>query len=503
MVEQTIIKYGIKWISIILLSTGFYLKAEADGRLVVEKDTFYLMSTCPLCKVPNLEKQVGFGYDALWRLERNILYLEQITRRGQEVDLKTIFKDYLKKGAVVASWFSGELQAGKGKVVTDFTMPQNSRYEQERRYRLENGKVVAQEVIANTRKEATVDLEKTWYSIFNPDHLPWGEDNYLLIDFLPWEDGSLQDIRVVYMDEELGEDSPFVREAKACAALLPDWTVVTIEGKIQPVQLFYDRSWKEGVQDQVAEEHPQNSLALESKTYTLLANPLLQDMNVFSAVRRELKGEFDKHAPQGCSASWKVEDGQLFLTGIRGEKTGKEIPLSLIGPGNNGKAVPATWFTGKLWGRSGSLAYSRYGLKNLYENEAVLYIREGKVLGMAQYDNFTVPGDTAVENAMDRTIQASPEWKRFPELKGCMIHGSFTIFPRLDGMVQRIELESLTVTKTDGQGKEIRLEEIEDETHPYVETFKNLLEQLHALEIRIVHGEIQPLSWVTRITVME
>lgn len=488
--EQTIIKYGIKWISIILLSTGFCLKAEADGRLIVEKDTFYLVSHCPLCEVPDLEKQLGFGYDALWRLERNTLYLDRIISRGQEIDLKTVFKDYLKKDAVAASWFTGELHAGKGKVVTDSKMPPDNRYEQERKYQLKNGKVVAQEAIANTRKEATVDLEKTWYSIFNPDNLPWGVDNYLLIDFLPREDGSLQDIQVVYMDEELGEDSPFAWEAKACAALLPDWTVVTIEGKIQPVQLFYDRNWKEGVQGRVAEEYSQNSLALESKTYTLLANPLLQDMNLFSVVRRELKGEFDKHAPQGCSTSWKVEDGQLFLTGIWGGKTGKEIPLSLIEPGNDGKAVPATWFTGKLWGRSSSPAYSRYGLKNLYENEAVLYIREGKVLGMAQYDNFMVLGDTAVENAVNRAIQASPEWKRFPELKGCTIHGFFTIFPRLDGTVQRIELEKLVVTKTDGQGKEIHLEEIEDENHTYVEIFTSLLQQLHALEIRIVHGDI-------------
>lgn len=73
---------------------------------------------------------------------------------------------------------------------------------------------------------------------------------------------------------------------------------------------------------------------------------------------------------RGYIASWKIQDNQLFLTGLEG-------CLELIGE----DPVPATWVSEKIRLTAGDVVkYVHMGYVSTFEHEIVLKVKKGRVV---------------------------------------------------------------------------------------------------------------------------
>jgi len=93
---------------------------------------------------------------------------------------------------------------------------------------------------------------------------------------------------------------------------------------------------------------------------------------------------------RGYQASWKIEDGYLYLERLVEGTCGpdaKEIPLEKVFPDQKGP-VKATWFTGSLRiPRGKQLKYVHMGYESVYEKELFITIEAGKVVKEETIDN--------------------------------------------------------------------------------------------------------------------
>ena len=94
------------------------------------------------------------GYQAIWKLENEKLYLVDIVNYGfkkfknPKKVLKKIFKNKFKEGQVFADWFSSELISPKGKIINRLS---HSRivYEKIEKFKFSNGELIEREIIEN------------------------------------------------------------------------------------------------------------------------------------------------------------------------------------------------------------------------------------------------------------------------------------------------------------------------------------------------------------------
>ena len=537
---------GKYYLFFVLLCVGVHSNAfawmgsggEHYGRLVVGSDTLNLLNANDLLRdIPGLQasnydwmKENGdTSYCSIWRLMGKTLYLEKLEsytylnssggKHVYDVDILSILKGYGKRGRVEASWYTGIVKARKFESSSPSykTLDLLHRMEDGETntmttitYDVKKGKVITKTKDEWTHEYASVGSEVLLNKLFNPSHLPWNELDWpaITVYVTPFPDGSLKSFHTeIYKDNKkivLDKAHPFAREVEACVKLIPDWEIVRHNGEIVPLMVTIRQKghvkpptyWVANLFGEMMD-----SLMIKGETYSLLTDPLEMETELYARLRKHLKDEFSQSTIKGYVAQWEVKGGQFFLKEIRGGKTGRQIPLSIIEPGFKGDALPATWFTGELWARKGEPITNRFDLNSTYTHDAHFYVRNGQVLGQGLYENHLIPMDTAVENRCDREIRESPEWAQFPELRGCTLTGDFMIYPNMDGTVQRIELKKLTVTKNNGQDGWKRMDDIRNESHPYVEIFMKSLEKLYSLELRLIHGEIHPLPWLTRVEV--
>jgi hypothetical protein len=93
---------------------------------------------------------------------------------------------------------------------------------------------------------------------------------------------------------------------------------------------------------------------------------------------------------RGYVASWKIEDGYLYLTKlVEGtcSSNAPEIPITRIFPGKEAP-VKAVWFSGTLRVPMGKqLRYVHMGYGSIYEKDLFLSIENGKVVKESIIDN--------------------------------------------------------------------------------------------------------------------
>jgi len=105
------------------------------------------------------------GYTAFWTIENDYLYLDSIEvwlhDEKSEMEytivfdadtLKTVFDFYFEQNSICASWYNGEIRAGKGKLIRYIHLGFNRNVETERIMTVENGKIVKTDYYCNFRK---------------------------------------------------------------------------------------------------------------------------------------------------------------------------------------------------------------------------------------------------------------------------------------------------------------------------------------------------------------
>jgi hypothetical protein len=447
-------------------------------------------------------------YNSLWRLEENELYLEQIEKDNQVVDVRGVFDAYREKGRIVARWFSGELLVVHGEGFSyafDFYTltdpPHSHRYETEIRYTLRQGTVVNRKETRNSlRKQENRQCNYTINMLFDHNGVALKDREWLFVEILPYPDGTLNRLKVKLYREELSQDHPYTREATICAGLMDGWQVVTLNGEIQPVGIDIRLVNQTEENDRWVSRKCSDSLEMKGEVYRMDAFPLQYNSEAFGRVRAYLKGAFTTENPRGYWARWKIVDNRLWLTEIRNARTGERIPLSMLVPGNDGTPVEASWYTGTFeiaagenldfpWHDLESREVNRYEGYNgsIERREIVCEVKQGQIIHRSVYDNYIQPGDTTAYKRCVHVIR-SHDWCAYPELEDRTLCGGFTVYPRVDGTVDSITDYRLHVI---GKYPPYSISDLAD---PRIELIRRAAEAIPRWEVRFFRGKVEPLK---------
>lgn len=533
---------------------SFSVSVKATGQagelIIIGRDTLQMLSS-PLERDSILARKVqerrtnkGFstglwrGYIGLWRLEEGKLYLEKLLEADwekrqsswQTINTDGIFDAYQENGRTLAGWYSGDIRVVKGEQVSYQHIGFARHYEYETIYTLHQGVVTSQKEIRNSlRKSVNNEYYYTMNMLFNGKGMKWKDDSLLGIEILPHPDGTVDRVKVKrYLrsgqkyqaqrqakwkhlqetkhsekalnrywertrtkEKKCGPHHPFTREAKACADVMGEWEVLTLDGKIQPKNLMIkwgkDHSVLKHQEILRLQEYP-DMLEMDGISYRMYALPLQQDTEVLARLRTHLKGAFTTKNPRGYIARWKIDGDRLLLTGIRNSRTNEEIALSVLAPGNGNSPIEASWYTGHLKIATGGAIC---GWNTAERHEIACDIEKGRIVRRTKYDNYITPGD---EQAYKRFVHElrSHDWKSYPELNGCSLHGNFIVYPHIDGHADSIVNIRLFVNgEKDGERYH---REVADPADPWIVLVSRAAEAVERWEVRFIKGKVEPVT---------
>lgn len=494
------------------------------------------------------------GYIGLWRLEEGKLYLEKLLEADwekkqsswQTINTDGIFDAYRENGRILAGWFSGDIRVVKGKQVSYQHIGFARHYEYETIYTLHQGVVTSQKEIRNSlRKSVNKEYSYTMNMLFNGKGLKWKDDSLLTIEILPHPDGTVDQVKVfrlirskrIVSEQSLaksisrlerskqkykklsqpklerlkaknsskktldrywakktikyGPHHPYTREAKACADIMCEWEVLTLDNKIQPKKIWVHWGKDHSVLglDEIhrLREYP-DMLEMDGISYRMYAFPLQQDAEVMARLRTHLKGAFTTKNPRGYLARWKIDGDRLLLSEICNSRTNEEIALSVLAPGNGNSPIEASWYTGQLKIATGG-AICNWNTSE--RHEIACDVEKGHIVRRTKYDNYITPGD---EHAYKRFVHElrSHDWKSYPELNGCSLHGNFIVYPCTDGNVDSIvDIRLFVNGEKDGQRYH---REVADPTDPWIVFVRRAAEAVERWEVRFIKGKVEPVT---------
>lgn len=468
-------------------------------------------------------------YMAWWRLQNDSLFLERIedcysTIRSDDhktvfMDIEGIFDAYLQDGKIFASWYSGELDIAGGECIYQAAMGFRSDYEDQRIYRVENGRVVTEKRYRNIHKKAELSSDDYASSLiatlFNGDRFPELADKYLQTEIqgVPTPEGSLDSVEISVRvvddrnsygkdwdddSERLTDDSfnPYIQELKQCLELVPGWDYLLSRGRVRPSKIWLQNLWEGKGCKAVYPDDPRcrdltDTLFTNGKACKLKNYPLQYDMNLYARMRSLLRDEFIPLCLRGYTACWEIRDGKLYLISIRGAKSGQAFPLDVVFPGNNGSPVEATWYTGKLHLSSGDKLGQEYPLREICREESFYEVKEGKIVNQTSFNNFYREGDKESYTRCEEEI-IDFDWDQFPELKGKMPSCRFTVWPRENGVADSIQITLRVHRREDTPRRE---EGITDPAHPYMAVYRKALASVTRWDVLSVRGQVQPFEY--------
>ena len=168
----------------------------------------------------------------------------------------------------------------------------------------------------------------------------------------------------------------------------------------------------------------------------LLGKPIYLD----SALYHTLKDELPSNRPNvtsnwdGYTAYWSINNDKLYLDSVRCEAydsnakavVGGSIPPETLNRIFNkyraGSRIVASWVSGKFRMAKGKVIYYQHtGFERNYEEETILDIEQGKVIGKKEYQNFVSEGfsfDKLEQNGAQEMLHEilSLHIERYPEL---------------------------------------------------------------------------------------
>lgn len=494
------------------------------------------------------------GYIGLWRLEEGKLYLEKLLEADwekrqsswQTINTDGIFDAYQENGRTLAGWYSGDIRVVKGEQVSYQHIGFARHYEYETIYTLHQGVVTSQKEIRNSlRKSVNNEYYYTMNMLFNGKGMKWKDDSLLGIEILPHPDGTVDRVKVfrsirskrIVSDQRIakslsrlerskqkykklsqsklerlkaknsskktldryranktikcGPRHPFTREAKACADVMGEWEVLTLDGKIQPKNIIMrwgkDHSVLKYQEILRLREYP-DMLEIDGISYRMYALPLQQDTEVLARLRTHLKGAFTTKNPRGYIARWKIDGDRLLLTEIRNSRTNEEIALSVLAPGNRNSPIEASWYTGHLKIATGGTISD---WNTAERHEIACDIEKGRIVRRTSYDNYITSGD---EQAYKRFVHElrSHDWKSYPELNDCSLHGKFIVYPHIDGHADSIVDIRLYVNgEKDGERYH---REVADSADPWIVFVRRAAEAVERWEVRFIKGKVEPVT---------
>ncbi len=498
------------------------VEGHGFAKIVIGRDTL-VMYSCPIGQDSVLTRLVrerlvrdSFryveDYYSLWRLEKGKLCLEKIEKENRQVDISGIFDAYREKGRIVAGWFSGELFVVGGESFYSYRNysasiscgPITRKFETEITYTFRNGVMTGRKKVHNSLREQGNQMSHyTMGMLLNVEEMKRDRGADFDAYVYPKSDGRVDHVEVMCRKGKLAPDDPATREVYACAELIGDWRVVTLDGEIQRVLVEpVERKYRLEMDKYLSRAYP-DVLEMDGVLYRMDAFPLHYDSEVFSRVRPYLKEAFTTECPWGYHARWKIAEEKLWLTEVRNARTGELIPLSVIVPGNEGEPVEASWYTGSFkMGARGSLDSLWYDIEGrevacgaptrryIDRKEIVCEVEQGYVVHQEVRNNFAHRGDTVAYRHFVEMLRAY-DWDRYPELKGRKLYCSFTVYPLMDGRADRIGCIQL-VTTCDLNRK--RGDEREDVgiARPWMEFIRHAAESVPFWDVRYFRGKVEP-----------
>lgn len=176
----------------------------------------------------------------------------------------------------------------------------------------------------------------------------------------------------------------------------------------------------------------------EGKTWQLLARPISFDAILRAKVRHRLPKDYGWSTANwdGFTGYWSIENDRLLLDSVVYQLKGRHRRLDNKSFNRifrrylrNGRVV-ASWVTDDLRIADGKLLrYIHYGFERNYENEVVLKVERGKVVGRKPYHNKIYPGYTLRQVLNSDSIGRFLPLAMFPNLKGKRIVTKIQLFP--------------------------------------------------------------------------
>jgi hypothetical protein len=156
-----------------------------------------------------------------------------------------------------------------------------------------------------------------------------------------------------------------------------------------------------------------DSLIYKGEKLYIFSNPLESYFNADNPRPRDIFKFSCTACWRGYVATWKIEDGELFLQKIvegTCSSKAKEIRLSHIFPDQKGP-IRASWFSGTLRIPQGKqMLYVHMGYGSVYEQEIILVIEKGKLVKEELQDNRKKKLPTGDEKTQEE-LQKLKEWE--------------------------------------------------------------------------------------------
>ncbi len=168
----------------------------------------------------------------------------------------------------------------------------------------------------------------------------------------------------------------------------------------------------------------------------LLGRPICLDSTLYHTLKDELPSNQSTVTSNwdGFTAYWSINNDKLYLDSVRceaydpnvkavvGESIPSETLYRIFSRYNTGNRIVASWVSGKIRVAKGKVIYYQHsGFERNYEEETILDIDKGKVIGKKEYQNFVKDGfafDKLQENgAQEMLHKILPlHIERYPEL---------------------------------------------------------------------------------------
>lgn len=139
----------------------------------------------------------------------------------------------------------------------------------------------------------------------------------------------------------------------------------------------------------------------------LLGRPICLDSTLYHTLKDELPSNRHNVTSNwdGFTAYWSIINDKLYLDSVRCEAydpkakavTGESIPsmtlYRIFNKYSAGNRIAASWVSGKIRVAKGKVIYYQHtGYERNYEEETILDIDQGKVIGKKEYHNFVNDG---------------------------------------------------------------------------------------------------------------
>ena len=139
----------------------------------------------------------------------------------------------------------------------------------------------------------------------------------------------------------------------------------------------------------------------------LLGKPICLDSTLYHTLKDELPSNQPTVTSNwdGFTAYWSINNDKLYLDSVRceaynpnakavvGESIPSETLYRIFSRYNAGNRIVASWVSGKIRVAKGKVIYYQHsGFERNYEEETILDIDKGKVIGKKEYHNFVNDG---------------------------------------------------------------------------------------------------------------